>query len=146
MIEKLKKLLNVTSKGRRHQTNTAKEYVLLEDDTFLEIGKDCFLLDGMLFVVKIEDNKLITTQVKERYDICYGISLTNIITLLYNKDYQLLSITKIKEDYNSYFVITVKNINSYYDFRSFTFKETNSLYEFSHSDLCHFLIDKYQID
>jgi hypothetical protein len=146
MIEKLKKLLKVSSVGISHLTNTAKEYVLLEDDTFLEIGKNCFLLEGMLFTVKIENNSLITSQVKERYNLCYGISLVNVINLLSNIDYQLLSITKIKEDYSSYFVITVKNKNSYYDFRSFTFKETNSLYEFSHSDLCHFLIDKYQID
>jgi hypothetical protein len=145
MVEKLKKLLKVVSEGRSHLTNTAKEYVLLGDDTFLEIGKDCFLINGMLFIVEIRDNKLIPKQVNEKYTICYGVSLTNVITLLHNVDYQLLLITKIVESHYSYFVITVKNINSPYDFRSFTFKETNNLYEFTYSDLFHFLISKYNI-
>jgi len=136
-MNRIKNVLRDSSEFRSHNSNMAKEYVLFDDDTFLTLGIDCMYVNDNLYVVDKTDNKLSLNLVKERstYILCYGVSLTNTITLLQNKDVKIISINKYKEDnYTpSFYIITTKR--EYKEPETFKFIETQSLHEFEESAL-----------
>ena len=137
----LKTLLKETSEFTYHHNNTSKEYALLEDDRWLEIGKDCCIVDNRYLVLyTIEENKIISNIFKGKYTICYGISITNICSLLLRKNCDIISINRINEKHFNHYVLTVKK--EYREVKSFIFRETWSLTDFESSDICQFILNE----
>lgn len=145
-LDKLKLLLIDSSNGRHHYNNIAKEYVIVEDDdnnVWLELGKDCCIIDNqylILYSINKDNNKVVATVFKGKYSIVFGVSLTNICHLLTRKNWNVLSIAKVLENYYSFYVITFSDEN-YNSIHSFKFKETWNLKEFADSDLCSFILN-----
>lgn len=139
----LKSLLKVTSEYTSHTRNMAKEYVLLESGEWFEVGKDCAIVEGQyLLKYSIKENKIISEIVNEKFTICYGISITNICSLFLKKDWFVVSINRVVEEYDKYYILTVKREPDY-SVRSFIFREQVSLSKFEDTELCRFLISLY---
>lgn len=144
-MERIKQLLKITSEFRSHRNNMAKEYIFLENGEFLTLGIECLIFNNDLFrIITKEDSNLSMIKVVEKYTLCYGISLTNIITLLSNKEILIIGINTFK-DYNGNreYVITLKE--KYSPIQSFSFKETNDLKSFEDSELGYFICNLYEI-
>lgn len=143
IIEVLKK----TSEYRHHKNNLAKEYVLTESGEFLTLGKNCYILENKLLIKSYisEDNYIRTEIVKEKYILLYGISLTNVISILYNKRIDIIGINTFKSDMGHRdYIITLKREHSYV-FESYLFEEKASIEDFEKTSLGDFICDLYDV-
>jgi hypothetical protein len=139
----LKDILKETSQYAHHANNTAKEYALLESGEWLELGKDCCLVERKhLLRYKIKENTISSEIVQEKFTICYGISITNICSLFLKKDWDVISINRISDEYSKYYILTIKKENEN-RIKCFNFYETWSLKDFEQSEMCQFLISLY---
>ena len=146
-MEKIKQVLKITSEYRFHPDNMAKEYVLLENGEFLQLGRDCMLYKNryLLRVNTTDDGKIKTSLIDEKYTLCYGISLTNIISILANKEVFILGIDTYKDDREQRkYVVTIKQKNRHNP-ESYYFNESSTLQDFEKSELGYFICDLYGI-
>ncbi len=145
-MEKIKQVLKLTSEFRSHRDNMAKEYALLDNGEFLTLGRDCILTDNRyLMRVEVKDNKIHTSHITDNYTLCFGISLTNIISILANKDVQVVGINTYKEDRGRKYVLTLLKKYSQIP-ESYFYDGDSSLERFEHSDLGWFICKLYGIE
>jgi hypothetical protein len=149
---KVLQLLEITSKYRHHSSNTAKEYLLLEGtNEFLEIGKEAFYIKKHThkpYRVKMkEDNTGWTFEpIDEKYTLCYGLSLTNIVSLFHNVGCNVINISRCENARytgNMEYVLTISKKNGTYEV--LTYQEPNSLADFYFSDICTQLLKLYNL-
>jgi hypothetical protein len=145
-MEKIKQVLKITSEFRSHKDNMAKEYALLENGEFLTLGRDCLLFENrsLLRIERVEGGKIRTSHIEEKYTLCYGISLTNIISILANKDVQIVGINTYKGERDRKYVLTLLKKYSQIP-ESYFYDGDSSLERFEHSDLGYFICQLYSI-
>jgi len=140
--DRVKNLLKETSYYVHHGSNMAKEYILMEDGEWLTIGQNCININRNLYKTIEEDGNTKFEHIKDKYVLCYGISLTNIISIMIKKKVEVLSIVRYDEDdYYKYYVITVLARNSRPT--AYKFNETHSLEDFESTELGDFVCTLY---
>lgn len=144
--QKLMKLLKVTSECSTHYNNLAKEY-LIKDDKILTLGQECFKSNGRYF--EIVDNKVVILEMGE-YTICYGISISNITSMLEKGGCKVISIIRdqdTKYNYYSRYYISVKSKYPYEGrIETYSFKDDVTFRDFCASDLFYYLLSLYNIE
>jgi hypothetical protein len=145
-MDKIKQVLKLTSEFRSHQHNMAKEYALLENGEFLTLGRDCiFVNNRYLMRVEVKENKIHTSHITDKYTLCFGISLTNIISILANKDVKIVGINTYKDERDRKYVLTLLKKYSQIP-ESYFYDGDSSLERFEHSDLGYFICKLYDVE
>lgn len=147
IVKDVIELLKVTSEHRSHRSNLAKTYVLFESGEFVELGIN-YSIVGDKHIIKHEvvDNVIKSKIIYEKYVLCYGISLPNIITLLHNKGIQILGIaTHIsKNTMMREYSITLLGVNMIRP-QAFRFIEDYNFNTFGHTEIGDYLLEIYKI-
>lgn len=147
-MEKIKKVLEISSKDVYHQNNLAKEYAIFENGDFLEIGKDCLIFENRylfkLIRKDIDDKISISLErTDEKYTLCYGISLENVCSLLRRKGFDIICINVIKENdrYPTKYNLTIHHESGY--FETYIFLPSYNLKQFEETELGRLLCQLY---
>lgn len=148
-VKKVMKLLVMTSEYRRHPSNMAKEYLYMhETEEILTLGEDCiYITDVHRYskIIKKDDGSYMMEYLSgESFTKCFGISLSNVLTLLINKGVVIMGIHTVKEEYGKRaYHITIKGNDYYNQAKVLTFVEPNNLDEFYYTDIFVHLSDLY---